>query len=82
MRLALYNKHQDKLETDYIDHSDIGLDGILEMIANICHEKAEHLRSNWQDESSAQLWERTGNMLDHFYATMPIKCSTELEKRF
>ena len=31
---------------------------LLELIAGICHEKAEHLRSNWQDNTSARCWER------------------------
>jgi hypothetical protein len=27
------------------------------VVAHICHAKAEHLRTNWQDEAGAQAWE-------------------------
>jgi hypothetical protein len=33
-----------------------GLYSVLAMLSDICGEKAEHLRSNWQDRSSAQNW--------------------------
>jgi hypothetical protein len=31
---------------------------ILELIEVICEEKAEHLRSNWQDEALTKAWSR------------------------
>ena len=39
------------------------LNDVLEMLAEICHEKAEHLRCNWQDETAARQWERWGNRI-------------------
>jgi hypothetical protein len=36
---------------------------VLDMLAEICHEKADHLRSNWQDEAAARDWERMGNRI-------------------
>jgi hypothetical protein len=30
----------------------------LDMLANICAEKAEHLRTNWQNEEAAKDWNR------------------------
>jgi hypothetical protein len=36
---------------------------VIESLSEICWEKAEHLRSNWQDETSALAWERAGNRL-------------------
>jgi hypothetical protein len=39
-----------------IDASSI--ERLLELIADVCHEKAEHLRSAWQDANAAKSWER------------------------
>ncbi len=33
-------------------------------LSEICLLKAEHMRSNWQDERTAQAWERNGNRLN------------------
>jgi len=41
-----------------------GLPHVLDALATICFEKAEHLRSNWQDESAAKEWERFGKAVD------------------
>lgn len=35
-------------ELDWVD--------LKEELSNICHEKAEHISSNWQDEVTAQSW--------------------------
>lgn len=35
-----------------------GLDGVLMMVADVCYEKAEHIRTNWQDAQTARVWER------------------------
>lgn len=32
------------------------LASVLETLETICHDKAEHLRANWQDEGQARLW--------------------------
>jgi hypothetical protein len=37
---------------------------MLEMLASISYEKAEHLRGNWQDEASAKSWEQTASKLE------------------
>jgi hypothetical protein len=34
---------------------------VLELIAEICTEKAAHIEANWQDKSLAKLWEQCGN---------------------
>lgn len=39
------------------------LSELIEMLAEICWEKGEHLRASWQDEVSATAWERAGNRL-------------------
>lgn len=33
------------------------LAGVLENLEAVCHEKAEHLRTNWQDDGAARQWE-------------------------
>ncbi|REJ65784.1 MAG: hypothetical protein DWQ31_17140 [Planctomycetota bacterium] len=40
------------------------LQEVLSALAEICHEKADHLRSNWQDESSAKVWERDAQAIE------------------
>ena len=31
----------------------------LAAVSDICHEKAEHIASNWQDAETAKAWRRT-----------------------
>jgi len=40
------------------------VNGVLELMRDICNEKAYHLRSNWQDDRTAQAWERAARALD------------------
>jgi hypothetical protein len=47
---------------DMIDKSSLG--DVLEMLVEICYEKADHLRHNWQDEAAAKQWERWGKKID------------------
>ena len=49
----LNKSEQDALEA-LIDGNDLG--AVLESLAKICDEKAEHLQSNWQDGNSARIW--------------------------
>lgn len=44
------------------------VEAVLEALAEICQDKAEHIRLNWQDTSLSQVWERGGNSLSGFYA--------------
>jgi ribosomal protein S15P/S13E len=39
-----------------LDRAPGGLKEILNLLAEICQEKADHLESNWQDRISAQGW--------------------------
>lgn len=41
-----------------------GLSKVLEALATICHGKAEHLESNWQDAITAKAWTRAAGMLE------------------
>jgi hypothetical protein len=39
------------------------LSHVLNTIAEICDEKADHLRTNWQAHAQAQTWESCANRL-------------------
>jgi hypothetical protein len=41
----------------------VGVCGVLDALLDMCGHKAEHLRSNWQDEASAKDWESVGVVL-------------------
>lgn len=36
---------------------------VIEALAEICHEKADHIRHTWQDRVTAAPWDRAGNAL-------------------
>jgi hypothetical protein len=39
----------------------MGVSGLLSAIAEICNEKADHLRENWQDNAAAKDWDKTAH---------------------
>jgi hypothetical protein len=41
------------------------LGAILEMLERICHKKAEHLRTHWNDEENAKLWEKAAKQIEN-----------------
>ncbi|MFM2060357.1 MAG: hypothetical protein RLZZ507_27 [Cyanobacteriota bacterium] len=41
------------------------LGAILEMLERICHKKAENLRTHWQDEETAKLWEKAAKQIEN-----------------
>lgn len=41
-----------------------GLTHVVNTLAVICTEKAEHLRHNWQDSTTAKAWDADGRTLD------------------
>lgn len=51
------NELDDTLEA-LIDAHD--LQTVLNSIVRVCGEKADHLRTNWQDRQSARVWEDAG----------------------
>ena len=55
------NKLQDELES-IVDAS--CLTAVIKMLAQVCYEKADHLRSNWQDEEAAQTWNHDADLLN------------------
>ena len=38
----------------------LGLSGFLELAGDVCHAKAEHVRSTWEDVSLARAWTAAG----------------------
>ena len=42
-----------------------GLPDVLKAIAEICAEKAGHVRETWQDEKLAAQWDRAANAIEH-----------------
>ncbi|MEB3219853.1 MAG: hypothetical protein VKN72_26945 [Nostocales cyanobacterium 94392] len=40
------------------------LSTVLEMLERICHKKAENLRTHWDDENSAKLWEKAARQVE------------------
>ncbi|AFY46661.1 hypothetical protein Nos7524_0756 [Nostoc sp. PCC 7524] len=40
------------------------LAAILEMLERICHKKAENLRTHWQDEITAKLWDKAARQIE------------------
>lgn len=48
----------------YIDqHSNpfTGVSNVLDTLVEVCNAKANHLRENWQDPTSAKPWDRCGD---------------------
>jgi hypothetical protein len=38
---------------------------VVAALAEICHEKAEHIRTTYQDRVTAASWNKAGNVLNH-----------------
>jgi hypothetical protein len=41
-----------------VDQSDLA--SVIIALGLMCHEKAEHIRENWQDPITARVWDRCG----------------------
>jgi hypothetical protein len=42
----------------------IGLSEVLQLLADVCYAKADHIETNWQDYRLAKLWEKAAAKLD------------------
>jgi len=49
-----------------------GLGPLLGAIEEICYEKGDHLRTSWQDESSAKDWEKAGRRTGKLASTIGV----------
>lgn len=54
-----------------VDASDV--EDVLLALARLCNEKAEHLRCNWQDQTTAKAWDKAANAIDRFTLQAAIK---------
>lgn len=59
--LKLATEMENYLET-MIDKTDLAT--VLSAFAIVCFQKAEHIRSVWQDKVLANEWERAGHKID------------------
>jgi hypothetical protein len=41
-----------------------GLTAVLDALATVCHEKADHVQSNWQDSGLAKCWKSAGKRVE------------------
>jgi hypothetical protein len=55
-------KEQEKALEAMIDSESLAR--VLENLETVCLEKAEHLRTNWQDEAAAKSWESLALRID------------------
>lgn len=42
----------------------VGLETVVAYMAAICHDKAAHLETNWQDSETAARWQQMGDRLE------------------
>jgi hypothetical protein len=50
----------------------LGLSKVLFMLAEICHEKADHVETNWQDRVLAADWRKASRAVDRIAETVPV----------
>ncbi|MBE7465624.1 MAG: hypothetical protein HS116_19290 [Planctomycetes bacterium] len=49
-----------------------GLETVLNLLAEICREKAEHLRCHWQDHTTARVWDRAASRIEAAVAKIEL----------
>lgn len=49
----------------------IGVDRVALCLANVCHLKAEHVLSTWQDKGLAREWTRAAKLLERAHVRLP-----------
>jgi hypothetical protein len=65
--------HQTERQQELEDLVDaLGLKGVCQSLAEICWAKAEHIRSNWQDEPLAKAWGKAAAMLERVATRIPV----------
>ena len=48
-----------------------GLSEVVATIADLCDEKAQHIRTNWQDEQTASVWESAARHMNNADSKIP-----------
>lgn len=51
----MYDKNDIKTMID-----GMSISGVLDILSQVCYEKAEDLRTDWQDPDTARAWEKVG----------------------
>jgi hypothetical protein len=53
-------------DADWIERmiDNIGLEGLLATVSEICYLKAQHIEENWNDTALARAWSRAGQIVD------------------
>ena len=51
-----------RLESEFVDK--YGITRVLEMLAGICDEKADHIKTNYGDTILAGRWKRKADIID------------------
>ena len=59
-----HDSEKEKYELEQIIDK-IGIPKICFLIADVCNEKADHVRSNWQDNNISKIWEHDANMFNN-----------------
>ncbi len=67
--MATLRAHEQALE-DIVDRH--GLAGTLTMLYSIIYEKADHIRSSYDDKGLARAWERAGEVIAKASATSAV----------
>ena len=55
---------KDAIET-LIDENRLSV--VLDAIAEVCREKADHIRTNWQNVPTAREWDRTAKRIESLH---------------
>jgi hypothetical protein len=66
------NNHELNTTIEQLIDENGGLAAILDAIAAVAFEKAEHLRSNWQDNNTAKVWEAAAEKISKLSASLDI----------
>ena len=69
--MKAYSQPQVARLEDEVDNST--LFDVLESLQTICSDKAEHLRSNWQDERTAAAWDRAAKRIGYVLRNSAIR---------
>lgn len=60
---------EEKIEK-LVDRSEVGVNGILLALSNICFGKGTHVLEAWGDKDLARKWDTLGNKIDGYYFTI------------
>jgi hypothetical protein len=60
------NEELEKAIEEAMDRSDCGLDGIRNILARICNDKAAHVFSTYQDKDLSDAWYDAGFWLEQW----------------